>query len=93
MNNPSEPNAPKKKPMNYGQSQALKVVAAHRMGLNPSCVNNAIAILMGLPVHPMFAASVEREATRIHNELALDESRVREANGHVANVMAEYGFA
>ena len=41
----------------------------------------------------MFAASVEREATRIHNELALDESRVREANSHAANVMAEYGFA
>ena len=93
MNNPSEPNAQKKKPMNYGQCQAIKVLAAHRMNLDPACVADATAMMQGASVHPMAAASVEREACRIHNALALDETSVRAANGHVATLMAEYGFA
>lgn len=93
MNNPSDPNASKKKPMNYGQSQALKVLAAHRMGLTATCTDDAIALMMGRPVHPMIAAAIGREAARIHNELAQDASTVNTANTHVHALMAEYGFA
>lgn len=83
----------KKKTMNYGQCQAVKVLAAHRMGLTATCTDDAIALMMGRPVHPMIAAAVEREAARIHNELAQDASTVNTANTHVHALMAEYGFA
>ena len=92
MNHPTD-NSTTKKTMNYGQCQAVKVLAAHRIGLNPSCVDDAIALMMGRPVHPVIAASVEREAARIHNELAQDGSTVSTATTHVHALMAEYGFA
>ena len=79
--------------MNYGQCQAIKVLAAHRMNLDPSYVADATAMMQGASVHPIVSASVSREACRIHNALALDETNVRVANGHVATLMAEYGFA
>ena len=92
MNHPAQATAATEKRMNYGQCQAIKVLAAHRMNLDPACVADATAMMLGIAVHPMAAASVEREACRIHNALALDETSVRAANGHVANLKAEYGF-
>lgn len=93
MNHPAQATAATEKRMNYGQCQAIKVLAAHRMNLAPACVADATAMMQGASVHPIVFASVSREACRIHNALALDETSVRAANGHVATLMAEYGFA
>lgn len=82
--------APKR--MNYGQNQAAKVLAAQRMGRNAACVEYAEKLMKGLPVHPMHCAAVEGEAIRIHEEIRVDESAVRDANKHLLSVIAEYGF-
>lgn len=79
--------------MNYGQSQALKVLAAERMGLKVSDAETAKALLSGSPVHVMLSARLEREACRLHNELRGSEDLVRQANGHVAELQREYGLS
>ena len=43
MNHPAQATAATEKRMNYGQCQAIKVLAAHRMNLDPACVADATA--------------------------------------------------
>lgn len=82
------------KPLTYGQCQAVKVLVAQRLGLSPSSTDDAVKLMQGSPVHPMQAASVEREASKIHSALAAgDASKVAQANVVGEQVLAEYGFA
>jgi len=81
------------KPLTYCQSQALKVLAADKMGLNPQHVDDAQKMMRGCDVHPMTFASVEHQATQVHNELASDPEKVEQANHHVKTLLTEYGLA
>jgi|JI8StandDraft_1071087.scaffolds.fasta_scaffold267994_2 hypothetical protein len=80
------------KAMNYGQAQAVKVLAAARMGIEVGDEETAKAMLSGAPVHAMFGARLEGEACRVHELIRTSEERVREANEHVAAITREYGF-
>lgn len=85
---------PEGKPLTYGQCQAVKVLVAQRLGLAPTCTDDAVKLMQGVPVHPMQAASVDREAASIHNTLAAgDPSKVDQANVAGNQVLTEYGFA
>lgn len=76
--------------MTYGDAQALKVLAAERMGLNPSCIQIAHDQLNGKPVHPMLSAQLSKAADAIHNQLASDENMVAHANEVIKEIMKAY---
>lgn len=78
--------------MTYGDAQALKVLAAERMGLNPSCIQIAHDQLNGKPIHPMLSAQLGKAADEIHNQLASDENMVARANEVIKEIMTKYGF-
>lgn len=79
-------------PLNYSQCQALKVLVAEKLGMSPSNVSDAQKMMRGENIHPMISASDDREAARIHNELASDGVRVAKANQLGQSVLAEYGL-
>jgi hypothetical protein len=79
-----------KKEMTYGDAQALKVLAAERLGLNPSCVDIAKDQLNGKPVHPMLSAQLDKSATDMHNKIAADETLVARANEAFAEIQKQY---
>ena len=81
------------KPMNYGHSMALMILASSRMGLEPALTGVARAQLKGDDVHPMNGAAMEREASRL-NDLVRRGGQVLvdEANGHVGDLKREFGF-
>ncbi len=79
-----------KKEMTYGDAQALKVLAAERLGLNPSCVDIAKDQLNGKPVHPMLSAQLDKAATNAHNQIAADETLVARANEAFAEIQNQY---
>jgi len=83
----------KANPLNYGQCQALKVLVAEKMGMCPSNVADAQKMMRGETLHPMISASVDREAARIHNELASDGAKVAKANQIGQSVLAEHVLA
>lgn len=92
MTQVTKPNV-KPSPLNYGQCQALKVLVADKLGMSPSNVADAQKMMRGETLHPMISASVDREAARIHNELASDGAKVAKANQIGQSVLAEYGLA
>lgn len=79
--------------MNYGQQQAVMVLAGERMGF--SMVNAAIArtVLEGKPVHPMHGVAIEKEATELHNKIRTQAELVNQANKHCADLIGEYHLA
>lgn len=76
--------------MTYGDAQALKVLAAERLGLDPACVDIAQDTLNGIPVHPMFSARLSSVATDMHNLIAADENLVARANEVVSETKNTY---
>lgn len=80
------------KSLNYGQCQALKVLVAKHLGLKPLNVDDAQKMMRGGSVHPIVFASVERQATLAHNELAGDDEKIDQANRVGLTVLAEYGL-
>lgn len=76
--------------MTYGDAQALKVLAAERMGLNPSCIQIAHDQLNGKPVHPMLSAQLGKAADAVHNQLSSDENMVARANDVIKEIMKVY---
>ena len=78
--------------MNYGQAQALKVLAAERLGLDPADTETAHKMLSGKPVHVMHSVRVSAEATRMHNLIRGDAGKVQAANEHVAALQREFGL-
>ena len=81
------------RPRTYGDDQALMVVAAYRMGLEPGLLDDAIKQLEGKPLHPMTGAAISQEACRMNELLRHDATLIERANTHVKALMAEYGFA
>lgn len=77
---------------NYGQWQALKVLAAERLGLVPSDVGTATGLLEGKTPHVMLFASLDKEASRVHNVIRGDAALVEKANGEVLALASQYGF-
>jgi len=78
------------KQMTYGDAQALKVLAADRLGLEPACVDFALDQLNGKPVPPMSSARLSKVATDMHNRIAADADLVARANVVVAEIKNTY---
>jgi hypothetical protein len=76
----------------YGDSIAVMILVGERLNLNPSHVEDAKRQLNGGAIHPITAASMEKESVRLNSSMALDENAVRKANLYVEVVMEEYGF-
>lgn len=76
--------------MNYGQSQAVMVLAGERMGFSMATTDTAKQMLSGASVHPMFAVAVEKEATSLHNQIHSDADAVNRANKCCAEIIAEH---
>lgn len=87
-----ESTASPSKRLSYRQAQAAKILTAERMGRSPSCVEYAGEIMKGFTVSPMHMAAVEREATRFHEDVRVDEALMRDANEVLMSVLAEFGF-
>jgi len=81
--------------MNYGQAQAVKVIAGERMGYHMSNVDDAKKVLQhGVgSVHPMVSARISIAADDLHNKLCTQSPDVLfQSNKHVADVCKEFGL-
>ena len=79
--------------MNYGQSQAVIVLAGQRMGITIENAENAEKLLKGEAVHAMHGAAISREATAIHNQISVQPAEVMaQANKHCDDLISEYGL-
>lgn len=76
--------------MTYGDGQAIKILAADRMGLSPERLEDAKRLLEGKAIHPIVFAEIEREATRVHNIFAEDPGLLDKANAHGMAIAEEY---
>ena len=81
------------KTMAYADALAIKVLAAKALGQETTCHDIATKQLQGEPLHPMDGARLEREATAIHNALAANEAKMKEANLVAQRLAVEYDFA
>lgn len=79
--------------MNYGQQQAIMVLAGERLGFPMATAAHARVTLEGKPVHPMHGAAVEKEATELHNKIRAQADLVTQANKHCADLIAEFRVA
>lgn len=81
--------------MNYGQTQAVKVLVGERMGFPVTNVDDAKKVLQcGVDsVHPMVGAQISKAATDLHNQLSTQTPDVLTlANKHVTDVCAEFNL-
>lgn len=76
--------------MNYGQGNAIMVLVAEKMGLQPALVDMAKKVLSGGVVHVMVHAAIEREAVAANNQLRTDPVLIAKANGLCAEIKQEY---
>ena len=77
--------------MNYGQTQAVMVLAGKRLGYEMPNAANAEKVLGGESVHVMHQAAIEREAVDIHEIIRGEPPEVMaQANKHCADLIAEY---
>lgn len=81
------------KPITYGDGQAIMIIAAHRMGLEPGLLDDAIKQLEGKNLHPMTGAAISQEACRMNNLVRHDATLIEQANTHVKALMSEYGLS
>ena len=79
--------------MNYGQSQAIKVLVGEKMGFPMSSADIARNILEGKPVHVSIGAAIDKEAADLHNKIACDSALVEQANKHVSELLVQYRLA
>lgn len=78
--------------MTYGQGQAVMVLVGERMGFNMLNTDHAKRALAGHKVHPMFYASMEREAVQLHNQLRTQPDLLQQANSICDAVIAGYSL-
>lgn len=81
------------KTMAYADALAIKILAAKALGQETTCHDIATKQLQCETLHPMDGARLEREATAIHNALAGNEAKMKEANLVAQRLAVEYGFA
>lgn len=75
-----------------GDGDAIMILAAQRMGLEPIHVDDAKRHLEGGAIHPMTAAAIGNEAANVNNRLRHDAALIAKANIYAEHVKAEYGF-
>lgn len=76
--------------MNYGQSQAVMVLAGERLGVTVAHAAMAKVVLEGGPLHVMHSAAISVEATELHNQIRTQPDMVAKANAHCVDLIAEY---
>ncbi|WP_321935355.1 phage protein NinX family protein [Paraburkholderia sp. J8-2] len=81
------------KPMTNGDGNAIMVLVGERMGLAPGLVAEATRQLEGGNIHPMTGAAIEREAVALNDRLRVDATLIDQANAHVEDLKAQFGFA
>lgn len=69
------------------------ILVGENMGLRPGCVADAHKHLEGGAIHPMTAAAMEKEATKLNDNLRHDAALIAEANRHAEQLKTHYGFA
>jgi len=79
--------------MNYGQSQAVMVLAGERLGFPMSHAAMAKTVLEGGPLHVMHSAAISVEATEFHNQIRTQPDMVAKANAHCVDLVAEYNLS
>jgi hypothetical protein len=77
----------------YGELQAMKILAADELGLQPSDLGTAKDLMQGRQPHAMLLARMEREAVRIHNLIRGDVRLVQRANEQMKILAARYGLS
>ena len=70
--------------MNYGQGNAVMILAAEKIGLTPPLVDEAKRYLEGCVIHVILANAMEEAAVRVNDQLRSDASLIAQANVHVA---------
>lgn len=78
--------------MTYGDGQAIIILAAEKMGLQPSLVDEAKRQLEGQGIHPMTGAAMEKEAADMNDRLRHDASLIQEANTFAEEIKVQYRF-
>lgn len=78
--------------INYGQQQAMMILVAARMGLDPVLLDEPKAHLNGGVIRPTMGKAMEAEACRVHEQLRPDATLVATANAHAEKLMVEFGF-
>lgn len=78
--------------MNYGQAQSVMVLAGEQLGFKTENSDLARKVLKGESLHPMFFASIEREATTLHNSIRKSSEMISQANQQCVKIAAEYGI-
>ena len=81
------------KKFTYGDGNAVMILVAQRMGLEPGHVEDAKRQLEGGVIHPTVGKAMEGAAVEANNRLRHDESLIAQANIHVEHLKAEFGFA
>ncbi len=77
--------------MNYGQSQAIKVLVKEKMGFSTATLEMSKNLLSGTRVHPMNFRSVEEEAVEFHNKLISHPHLQTQANKIGEEIINEFG--
>lgn len=78
--------------MNYGQSQAVMVLAGERMGFPMAHAAMAKTVLEGRPLHVMHSAAISAEAVELHNQIRTQPDMVAKANALCIELIAEYNL-
>ena len=84
---------PARKRLNYGAGCATKILVAEALGMKPQYVDLARRLLKGEKVTPTDGAVLDKEASRIHEEMRTDAEKVAKANEIGGKILEEYGYA
>lgn len=82
-----------KRRMKVEDADAIIILAANELGLNPSFVDHSRILLDCKPIAPDMAARMNKEAARINNSIANDPNLMMQANAIFDRIAAEQGFA
>lgn len=80
------------KKMNYGDGNAIMILAAVQMGLNPPLVDEAKRYLEGGSIHIIIAKGMEDAAVQVNDQLRNDASLIEQANECANRIKSQYGF-
>lgn len=79
--------------MDYGQLQAVMVLAGERLGFVMEHAAMAKQVLEGTPLHVMHRVSIEAEAVEFHNKIRTQPEMVAQAIAHRVDLIAEYNLS
>jgi len=79
--------------VNYGQQQAVMVLAGERLGFSISNTENARTLLEGKPLHPIYGFALEKEASTLLKQVRKKPEMLAQANKHCEDLIAEFRLA